>query len=173
MRFKDVLLTIFAMLIASPAFAQWSVKSEGPDVFGSTSAFAEAGSTNGPNMLVIQCDDNENLTIALLSPATDAQLNNLSANNTDLTAKVLVRVDQGSVTTFDGHLRGWNKNYMAFVVSGRSPESISLIRTIGTAHSHIDAGVEVNGRRHSDSFTAGGSKAAMASVIKTCKLGAE
>jgi hypothetical protein len=49
-------------LMSSPAFAEWSARVEGPDVFGNTTVHASEMSIR--EGLVVQCDQNDQLNIA-------------------------------------------------------------------------------------------------------------
>jgi hypothetical protein len=85
---------------ASEADANWSVSTQGPDVFGNTTVIAVDQSVNGDG-LVIQCNQKDTLEVALLVPATPSELDQLSKNGSPMPATFLIKVDNSPVTTLN------------------------------------------------------------------------
>lgn len=172
---KSILATAAALLIGSivfshPAQAQWASNVTGPDVFGNTTVIATVSSETG-NALVIQCNQNDTLDLAFISPATPADLDALSKTNVTIPAQLLVKVDQGHVVTFNAQLQQWNNNYVGVVASGRTTDIVSIVNEIGKATSQISVGTEIMGNQTSDTFGTDGSTAAMNTASTSCKLG--
>ena len=53
-----------ACIVANPAFAEWDVRVEGPDVFGNTKVMA--GTAGASESMVVQCDQKEEFFIAYI-----------------------------------------------------------------------------------------------------------
>jgi hypothetical protein len=160
------LLTVSA---SAPACAQWFARAQRPDVFGKSTVIAEENNPSGDG-LVVQCDTSGYLGLALISPGTPSELDQMSKAGATVPAKLLVKVDSGAVKKFDAQFRQWNNTYLAVAAEGRTPDLVATIRAIGAATDTIDVGTDILGDQESESFDATGSTAAMNTVVKDCKL---
>ena len=163
------LLVIGSVISASAQWAEWTAQVSGPDVFGNTKVIAVVPAQDRTE-LVVQCDELDELALALTFPATKTEIDDSSQPGNQIPATLLVKVDSGKVEKFDAVVQAWNDTRVGVVVTGRSPEVVSLLHAIGAATSVINVGTEVNGNRQSEAFSAAGSSAAMNTVIKNCKL---
>jgi hypothetical protein len=152
-----------------PACARWYADARGPDVFGTETVLAAAQGTK--STLVIQCNGDDGLRVALIFLATPAELDAVSKQPSGVPAKLLIRIDGGAVKTFNAHLTGWNDTHEGVVAEGRTTDLIAGVRAIGGAQNSIDAGIDIEGAKDSDTFDAVGSTAAIKTVTEHCKLG--
>ena len=167
-------LTIAASLAVTAAFiapawaARWDAWVDGPNIFGTTSVLASVDGSE--NSLVIQCNGEDELNLAVITPMSPSDMEVIS-NAHPIPAKLLIRIDNGDVKTFDAVMRGWNKSHAGVVVEGRSADVIDAVRAIGGAKRVIDIGTVVLGTRATGTFPAIGSTAAIKKVMEHCKLG--
>lgn len=159
---KVVMGAIAALMALTLQAAAWDVRVEGPDVFGITKALA--GTKNGRETLVIQCDSQDELYLALISPKKEFD------EIPTLPAKFLIQIDSGTALTLDAVMRTWNDKNAGIVMSGRSEDIISAIKSMGTAKSRVNVGYEVAGMRESATFGARGSTKTVERVVKVCGL---
>jgi hypothetical protein len=171
-RKSALLLTmgLLALTLGYPgtASAQWTAEVTGPDVFGATTVVAAVmlGSGDG---LIVQCDaDSLNLVRAMAVPeAVTAEWEKTGGTKP---ASLAIRVDSGSVETFDAQIAFWNNTHLGIIAHGRTPQILDMIRQIGAAKNTVDVGAEIAGSKPSESFGTIGSSSAMSSVMKNCKL---
>ena len=52
--------------LKAETYKEWVVKTDGPDVFGNTSVFAENFKDNGEKALIVQCNQIDDLRIVYL-----------------------------------------------------------------------------------------------------------
>lgn len=159
-----------AMAHISSAAAQWFANVTGPDVFGNTEVVAAASSPTS-NALVVQCNADDKLVVAFISPASESLMDKISNMGNQLPADLLIKVGQKSVRKFDAIMQVWNNNYIGVVTSGRIPEIVDLIREISGGSGKISVGVVFLGNRETDSFGTSGSTVAMNTIMRSCKLG--
>ena len=83
-----------------------------------------------------------------------------------------MKVDSGTVQKFDAQIVPWNSRDMGVVFTGRTPELVALIRSIGKAKHAINVGIEEDGSHAGSTGTFGvrGATSAMNTVIKNCNL---
>jgi hypothetical protein len=157
----------FCILIAATTAVQadWLEKTEGPDVFGKTKVFVTTSSGPVRNEdLVVQCDDGEYFDLAFVinaDPVSEVLVGS---------AELLVQIDGGSPLKLSASYRRWNDRYFAAVISDRTPQLMMLLDAIGGAKRAINVGVDIAGVRHSGSFGVVGSRRAMNTLIRGCKL---
>ena len=151
------------------AHADWGSRAMPPDVFGNTTAIATDTSATG-DALVVQCNSKDSLDLAIVSPATKSELDMMSRPGAGIPGLLLVRADQGPVSKFAAVIQQWNNTYIGIVASGRTTDLVATIHAIGNAKTNISVGSEVAGDQHSETFSAAGSTAAIATLIKACKL---
>ena len=106
----------FAVSLAPSIALAWDVSVEGPDVFGATKALA--ATTNGREFLVIQCDSDNELYLALTTPKKEFE------EVPTVPATFLIQIDSDAPQKLDASTRAWNNNSMGIVVSDRTPELI-------------------------------------------------
>jgi hypothetical protein len=161
---KKVAAALAALFISTSAALSWDATIEGPDVFGATKALG--GIDNGRDSLVIQCSSDDTLHLALLLPVKEFE------ETPTTPATFHIQIDDGQPVALEASLRGWNKNYRGVVLSEKTAELISLVRSFGTAKRVVNVGYEVNGYRDSASFSARGSTQAIKRISDACKLNA-
>jgi|GEM_PF-3161536 len=160
-----VLLTSVSIgAFSSQTFASWSVKQDGPDVFGATKVVSVADAGN--SSLVIQCDDKDELYIAYLMSKDGLDGQEIK----EIPGELLIQVDGSKPIHLDASTRSWNEKYVAVATDGRSPEVISAIGLIKGARVRVNVGIKVGDAKDSASFDPVGSTSAMAKVISGCKL---
>lgn len=152
----------FAVSLAPSIARGWDVSVEGPDVFGATKALA--ATTNGREFLVIQCDSDNELYLALTTPKKEFE------EVPTVPATFLIQIDSDAPQKLDASTRAWNNNSMGIVVSDRTPELIGVIKKIGGAKQRVNVGYELAGGRDSATFGARGSTKAIEKVVKSCGL---
>ena len=160
---KRTLMAAIVCMWSGAGRADWTTKVEGPDVFGNTKVHAIAAS-NINESLVIQCDQKDDLHIALLF--RKKEFDKLPT----VPAELLVQADNGQPVKLSAVLRTWNDNYGGIVAEGSSAELVAILRTIALARGKINLGAVVNGNQICASFGSQGSRAAMEKAIKSCKL---
>jgi hypothetical protein len=148
---------------AETAHANWVTNKTGPDVFDTTTVVSIA--VGGSKNFVVQCDDKDQLTIALIFPKKKFE------EVYETPAELLIQSDHGATSHLLAELRSWNDDYAGVVAEGRTPEVIKILRDIRLEHEKLNAGIVVGGLRDSASFEADGSTNAMDIVFKDCKLG--
>lgn len=158
------LLTLTTLLIlATPLSAMaWTATTEGPDVFGNTKVFASSGGRR--DTLVVQCDQKEQLLIAIIYPKKKFE------NIPEAPATLLIKASDGAPVSLSANMRSWNDNFYGVSASGRTKELVGIVRAIGAAKRKIQVGIEVGGIQQSSTFSSRGSTKAMNKVIKGCKL---
>lgn len=172
---RQSLLTIASGLamagaIIAPAWAAgWISSVEGPDIFGVVTVVTVVTEPLHDRALSVKCNTEGILKLAMISPAGPQEISTLGTDSTP--AKLLIKVDDGDVKTFDAKFRAWNEKNVAVVVEGRTPDLIAAIRVIGGAKKSIDAGTELGNYRESAKFNPAGSTDAMKAVTDKCKLG--
>jgi hypothetical protein len=135
---------------------------EGPDVFGATKAWAiEDGSQDS---LVVQCDSEDDLYIAYITPKKPFE------EIPTVPATLYIQASGEAPLQLDAVLRSWNDNYAGVVASGRDPQLIAVLREIEVAKSKINVGYDISGNRDSSSFGSRGSTQAMKSLFDACQL---
>ena len=155
------------ILTMEASAADWYHEVSGPDVFGHMRGFASVGSTSNNDTLTIQCQGGENLDVAVLEPFGGSQ----REAHDPVPAKILVKVDNGAVQTLENaEVRPWNDKYIGVVASGRTPDVLAVIHSIGTATRKIEVGLELADKQFSIGFGASGSTAAISALTKACKL---
>ncbi len=161
------------MMFGSVAYAQlheWSTHVGEPDVFGEKKVIA-AIEGDLEEVLGIQCISSEPIELAILSPATQEELYELSKPGGSYPVDLLVKVDSGAVQKFDAQIEKWNNKYKGVVFTGRTPELVALIRSIGKAKHIINVGTERDGiHGGTAAFGVIGSASAMNTLIKNCDL---
>lgn len=162
-------LIILALTTSAPAWAQWGVRVDGPDVFGNTKVIAVVSGASDDG-LVVQCEGKASLLLAYIMPGTASELDELSQAGAGVPIDLLIKVGNDAVRTFSAQLSQWNNKYMGVVAQGRTPELVAMVRAIGTASGRISVGVDFLGQKQSESFGATGSAAAMNTVVKDCSL---
>lgn len=157
-----------AAAIITPAWAKWLTSVDGPDVFGLVTVHA---GVIGPQdrTLIIRCDGTDNLELAITFPARPSELDRLSGH--PIPAKLLVRIDNGDVMTFNAQAREWNPQRVGVVAEGRTADLIAAVRALGGAQKSIGAGIDYGTAKESANFSAEGSTAAINTVTEKCKLG--
>ena len=155
----DAILTFSAVVAAH---AEWTVRVEGPDVFGNTMVLI--GETNYREMLVVQCDSKDQFALALLFRKKEFE------QTPKVAASFLVQIDGGQTQRFSAEMRGWNDKHGAIVAEERSPEMLKLLEAIAGARQRISVGAEIGGNQVSASFGASGSRRAVSAVMQHCKL---
>jgi hypothetical protein len=148
--------------VSSGAHAEWYAKVEGPDVFGKTTV--SAGVTGFNESLAISCDSTGSLYIALIFPKREFD------KVASVPAELLLQVDGAAPVKFPAALREWNNKRGGVATSGRSPETVAMLRTIAGAKEKLNVGALVNGNQMSASFGVNGSRSAIEKTIKSCKL---
>jgi hypothetical protein len=171
---KATAIATFLMLFGGVAYAQlnqWSTQIKGPDVFGETTVIASI-EDDLEQVLVIQCSSSEPIKLAILSEVPQDEMNKLSELGGSIPIDLLVKVDSGAVQKFEAQIMQWNNKYMGTVFTGRTPEIVALIRSIGNAKHTINVGAEKDGNRAGSPATFGviGSASAVNTVIKNCNL---
>lgn len=161
MRILQTIIAAAAMY-AGPA-AAWDATVMGPDVFGKTTVIAGESGIQG-EILVVQCDSEELLELALVVPKQRF------AEVDEFMAKMLIRVDDGEVLEFAAVHQGWNDNHSAFVAMAGRETKITMVKRIEGAISSVDVGISAYGKDTGFSFSASGSTAAMEKVRAGCKL---
>jgi hypothetical protein len=168
------LFVVFAFVsllgISVPAWGQWSVRVNGPDVFGTTTVLAAVDSNQSQNGFVVQCRGEDSLFLAYILPATPSELDAMSKPGSSVPAELLVKVDNGPVEKLGAQLRQWNAHFLGIVAEGRTADIAAAVRAVGTANGTINVGADILGAKQADSFDAQGSTAAMNTVVKDCKL---
>ena len=149
---------------ATATRADWPANVDGPDVFGNTRVVA--GSGDGRERLVVQCDQKDMLFVAYL--VRKREFEKIATAPADL----LIQTDGGTPTKLIASLRNWNDNYLAVSAEGRTTQMLTLIQAIAAARGKINIGAVVNGNQLSASFGSSGSRVAMEKVISGCKLDA-
>ena len=87
-------------------------------------------------------------------------------------AKILVKVDNGAVQTLENaEVRPWNDKYIGVVASGRTPDVLAVIHSIGTATRKIEVGLELADKQFSIGFGASGSTAAISAPTEGLQTG--
>ena len=164
-----LLWALAALALSAPsAEARWLANATGPDVFGDINAMAGVSGTKGDVALVIQCSNAAGVTLAFTDSASPSTLDKLAQG--PVPAKLLIRVDDGDVKTFDAEAKKWNPTRMAIVVEDVHADLIPVVHAIGAAKKSINVGFEIGGTRESDNFVATGSTDAMKTVIEKCEL---
>jgi hypothetical protein len=148
--------------IAGAANAEWTAKVEGPDVFGNTTV--HAGTATFREGFVINCDAKGELNIAMIYSKKPFDKVHTAP------AQLLIQIDGGTPVKFSATHREWNEARGGIVASGRSPETIAILRAIAGGREKINVGVVINGNQVSASFGVGGSRSAIEKTIKACKL---
>jgi hypothetical protein len=149
---------------------QWSTHVDEPDVFGETKVIAVI-EDDSEQALVIKCSNSGPIKLAILSPVTQEELNRLFNPGESYPVDLLVKVDSGAVQKFDAQIEQWNNKYLGSVFTGRTPELVALIRSIGKAKHAINVGIERDGiPGGTAAFGVIGSASAMNTLIKNCKL---
>jgi hypothetical protein len=151
-----------SLLAISSQARAWDVRVEGPDVFGLTKVLG--GTTNGRETLVVQCNSEDELFLALIFPKKEFE------EIPTLPAKFFLQTDSEKPQVLDAVLRTWNDKNAGIVMSGRSEDIISAIKGMGTAKSRVNVGYELSGMRESASFGARGSTKTIDRIVKDCKL---
>jgi len=182
-------------LLAPPAEARWLVRTIGQDVFGEP-AKAQA-QVNSPtrNQLSIECNAADHLSLRFFFRANPSTIKEFSEALSEesqktasphrrqrrsapqdkpqsKTAKLLIKIDNGDVITFDDATRGKvvDPPMIGATVEGRKPSLMSVIRAIESAKKSINAGFEFKGIRKSEEFEVTGAANAIKTVTKQCKL---
>ncbi len=163
--------TLAMSFFASPAaYAQWTAQVSGPDVFGATKVVAVVANMSGDG-LVVKCDSTGAITLGYLLPATEDELNQASSGETAPGVRLLLKVGQGQPLKFSPTLTDWNDKYVGFVVTGPTPDLVTVIHAISAASAAVGVSGGSGGNL-SDSFGTIGSTDAMNKVLSDCKLGA-
>lgn len=161
----------FALCAISPAArAQWIAHASQPDVFGQRTVEAASMAPSGDG-LIIQCDQKNTLDLAYIFQASRKDLDEMSRGAASIPVDLLLKVDSGQVMKLAASLRPWNNHFAGFVVDGRDYATVEAIEAISKATRIVSVGVSFLGNKQSDNFGAGGSTAAMATVMTDCKLG--
>ncbi len=162
-RLSSVILgTILGILVVEPSEAEWSARTEGPDIFGVTKVVAATEGSDGS--LVIQCDDKEGLSIAYIFRKKEFD------DVVPTPAELLVQADNAKPLHLAAEVKEWNKNYAGVAADGRAADSIDALQAIRNAHTRINIGVVVGDHKVSASFEVDGSTGAMDSVVAGCKV---
>ena len=142
--------------------AAWEISVDGPDVFGVTKVLTFQDGAEGS--LVVQCNSENDLFIALVYPKKEFESIEESA------AIFLVKGGSSQPVRADAVNRVWNDNRGGVVISGKSPEAMTVVREIEDAVAQIQVGVDYGTNKASTSFAAQGSSQAMKTVIEKCNL---
>ena len=156
-----VMAAAVAALAVSPAYA-WNATVEGPDVFGVTRVLA--GEPGLQTNIVIQCQSSGELFFAQIYPKKAFE------DVSEMPAVLHIAVSDAPALKIAAKHRTWNDNFAGVVSSVEAAELAPVLKAIRDAKGKILVGAELGGNRISDSFSSSGSTAAMAKVIKECKL---
>lgn len=155
-------ITAAALLLSATSAMAWETTVEGPDVFGVTKALG--GTSNGREFMVVQCNSDGDLYLALISPKKEFE------DVPEIPATFLIQIDSETPHKLDATLRAWNDKNAGIVASGRSDDVVSALKAIGTAKRNVNVGFEVAGMRESATFGARGSTKAVETIIKSCTI---
>jgi hypothetical protein len=128
-------LTTAALLLTVPtaAFAQWSVDTEGPDVFNEKSAELVGDISGGEDFLVFKCTSSGELSAQWLIRANEVSSPRV------LDGVIILRADLGEPVAINGTLSAWNDQYVALVSTSLS-EIVSALATISNAVRDVSVG---------------------------------
>jgi hypothetical protein len=163
----------FAFLVGiATSDAEWSHSQKGSDFLDKIENYAVGSDGAGfGDLLVIRCVGTDTLELALLVPSTASQVGT-AAKLSGVNVQMFVKIDNGPIQRFDNAtVEVWNRNATGVVVEGRTPELLELVRSIATAKSKIEVGVEMGGDVISRTFGPHGSAAAVNAITKACQLG--
>lgn len=158
---KRLLLAAAMIGCSGHAFA-WDAIVNGPDVFGETTVLA--GEEGMQSKLVVQCNSNSQVTIAMISPKKEFE----DVNEREAT--LFFSLNSETPTQIPARLRSWNDNFAGVVSVASKDDLIPLLNGFRDAKGPIKAGADILGNRISDSFSSRGSTAAIKTVIEKCKL---
>ena len=133
----------------------WDAQVTGPDVFGATKVFASTGGIR--ENLIVQCDSDKLLFIALLFPKKEFE----AVNETPAT--LFVQIDSDSPQKLTATLRSWNDNFAGIVVTDREVVA-RLVFGIEGSKQIVKVGYDIFGVRDSMEFSSRGSKNGLPAV---------
>ncbi|MCF3947767.1 hypothetical protein [Acidiphilium iwatense] len=163
------MLTFILCAMSPAATAQWFAHVSQPDVFGQRTVEAASIAPSGDG-LIVQCDQKNTLDLAYIFQASRKDLDEMSGGAASIPVDLLLKVDGGKVMKLGASLRPWNNHFAGFVVDGRDYATVEAVEAISKAARIVSVGVSFLGNKQSDNFGASGSTAAMATVMKDCKL---